>query len=67
MYMLSLRYAVKADRYDDIQPKEDVFAPPVEEKKKPRGEVVKYTIDFLHSLSEVRDNEQLAALCLCAC
>lgn len=35
-----------------IQPKEDIFAPPVEEKRKPRGEVVKYSIDFLHSLSE---------------
>ena len=36
-----------------VQPKEDIFAPPVEEKKKPRGEVIKYTAEFLHSLSEV--------------
>lgn len=35
------------------KPKEDIFAPPVEEKRKPRGEVVKYSIDFLHSLSEL--------------
>ena len=35
------------------QPKEDIFAPPKEEKKKPRGEVIKYTAEFLHSLSEV--------------